>query len=375
MFPSVAITAGLCSKWLWQVLVVEQVTLPEDTVANLSGSQGFLVLIAGVLLAFAFQLLLSNFFIALGISYPDLTNESKADSEDSASLDDKINKIGTVVGLRTVGTISITLFVACFLAVKLSFIHDAVLGAILGLVIWSAYFALLVWVSSITVSSVVGTIFKSATSGLQGIIGTAAVAIGAKNVSEQVVSTAETAAASVRQELSSAVDSASLREAIDNYLKKLHLPEADRQEIRDEFEKLVAEPEMKSIARENHLSNIGRQTFVDVVNSRTDFSKQTINQALDSFETFWQQIWGQQQQQALNGELFNSLKSAQPEEVKSSQLTPQLEQLIEATHQRQAAQQAEATQKVAETAAWWLFGTAFFSAAASAIAGTLAVNG
>jgi hypothetical protein len=73
--------------------------------------------------------------------------------------------------------------------------------------------------------------------------------------------------------------------------------------------------------------------------------------------------------------LFNSLKSAQPEEVKSSQLTPQLEQLIEATHQRQAAQQAEATQKVAETAAWWLFGTAFFSAAASAIAGTLAVNG
>jgi hypothetical protein len=225
------------------------------------------------------------------------------------------------------------------------------------------------------VSSVVGTIFKSATSGLQGIIGTAAVAIGAKNVSEQVVSTAETAAASVRQELSSAVDSASLREAIDNYLKKLHLPEADRQEIRDEFEKLVAEPEMKSIARENHLSNIGRQTFVDVVNSRTDFSKQTINQALDSFETFWQQIWGQQQQQALNGELFNSLKSAQPEEVKSSQLTPQLEQLIEATHQRQAAQQAEATQKVAETAAWWLFGTAFFSAAASAIAGTLAVNG
>ncbi len=306
MFPSVAITAGLCSKWLWQVLVVEQVTLPEDTVANLSGSQGFLVLIAGVLLAFAFQLLLSNFFIALGISYPDLTNESKADSEDSASLDDKINKIGTVVGLRTVGTISITLFVACFLAVKLSFIHDAVLGAILGLVIWSAYFALLVWVSSITVSSVVGTIFKSATSGLQGIIGTAAVAIGAKNVSEQVVSTAETAAASVRQELSSAVDSASLREAIDNYLKKLHLPEADRQEIRDEFEKLVAEPEMKSIARENHLSNIGRQTFVDVVNSRTDFSKQTINQALDSFETFWQQIWGQQQQQALNGELFGS---------------------------------------------------------------------
>ena len=38
------------------------------------------------------------------------------------------------------------------------------------------------------VSSVIGTVLSTATSGLQGIIGTAAIAIGAKNVSEQVVS-------------------------------------------------------------------------------------------------------------------------------------------------------------------------------------------
>lgn len=362
---------GLYSTQLWMAQIPVELTTSADAVLTFSGSQGFFVLIAGVLLAFAFQLLLSNFFIALGISYSDSENQD----DDSDSLNDKITQIGTVVGLRALGTLSITLFIGCFLAVKLSLIHDAFLGAILGLVIWAAYLTLLIWVSSTTVSSVIGTVLSTATSGLQGIIGTAAVAIGAKNISEQVISTADTAAAIIREELSSAVDPTSACEAIDNYLKKLRLPEVDRQEIRDEFEKLVAHPEMQSIARENHLRNIGRQTFVNLVNTRTDFSKQTINQAVDSFETFWQQIWGQQQQKAPQVEpgLLNYLKSAQPEEL-SSQLTPKLEKLIEATSKQQAVQQAEAAQKVAETAAWWLFGTAFVSAAASASAGIIAVR-
>ncbi|AFZ29678.1 hypothetical protein Glo7428_1105 [Gloeocapsa sp. PCC 7428] len=349
------------------VVAFEQITASNYSSPTFSGSQGFLVLIAGVLLAFAFQLLLGNFFIALGISYSE--SEPAPDVED---LDTKIDKIGMVVGLRALGTLSITLFAACSLAVKLSFMHDRLLGAILGLIIWAAYLSLLIWVSSTTVSSVIGTLLKTATSGLQGIIGTAAVAIGAKNVSEQLVSTAETAAATIRQELSSAVDSVTTREAIDNYLKKLQLEKADREEIRAQFERLVAEPEMKSLARENHLRQMGRQTFVDLVNSRTEFSKQSINQVLDSWESFWQQAWNQPQPQVLNGGLLNGHKLVAPEELKPSQLTPKLEQLIETTRQQQAQQQAEAAQKVAETAAWWLFGTIFLSAIVSAIAGSLA---
>lgn len=70
--------------------------------------------------------------------------------------------------------------------------------------------------------------------------------------------------------------------------------------------------------------------------------------------------------------MLDELKSSQLES-KPSQLTPKLEQLIEATRKQQAQQQVEAAQKVAKTAAWWLFGTIFFSASASAIAGSLAV--
>lgn len=375
----VGITLGPCSTQCWtaQIPIAQIVTNPEDAGIILSGSQGFLILTAGLVLAFAFQLLLTNFFIALGISYSGSENQSDADSDErsSGSMDDTINKVGTTVGLRALATVSITLFIASFLAVKLCLRHDAVLGAIFGLVIWAAYFFLLVWVSATTVGSVIGSVVNTATSGLQGIVGTATIALGAKTVSDQVVSTAETAAAAVRRELSSAVDPTSRRKAIDNYLKKLQLPEADRQEIEAEFEKLVAEPEMTSIARENHLSNIRRQTFVDVVSSRTDFSKQDVNQVLDQLEGFWQQMWGQQPQKAPDAGLLNYLKPAQPEELKSHPLSTKLEQLIEQTSKQQAEQQAAAAQKVAETAAWWLFGTAFTSAAASAIAGAISIKG
>ncbi len=339
------------------------------TNAVFSGSQGFLVLIAGLVLAFAFQLLLANFFIALGISYSD----SEAQADKSETLDDTIDKIGTIVGLRTLGTLSITLFSACFLAVKLSLVDDVVLGAIFGLTIWATYFTLLVWISLTTVGSVIGTVVNSATSGLQGIIGTAAIALGAKQVSDRVVSTAEAAATTVRRELSSAVDYNRSTEAIASYLKQLRLPEEDRTQLQAEFEKLIVEPEMQSIARDNHIQNIGRQTFVDLVSSRTDFSKNDVNQAMEQFETFWQQLWGQQATKP-TPEILAVLQPTQSEE-KSIQLSQELEQLIEQTQGRQATEQAKATQKVAETAAWWLFGSAFTSAAAAAIAGIISVRG
>jgi len=347
--------------------------VPMGSITNsvFSGSQGFLVLVAGLVLAFAFQLLLANFFIALGISYSD--NDEQSD--ESETLDDTIDKIGTVVGLRTLGTFSITLFGACFLAVKLSLVNDAVLGAIFGLVIWATYFSLLVWISLTTVGSVIGTVVNSATSGLQGIIGTAAVALGAKQVSDRVVSTAEAAATTVRRELSTAVDYDRSKEAIASYLKKLRIAEEDFQQLQAEFEKLIVEPEMQSIARDNHIQNIGRQTFVDLVSNGTDFSKNDVNQAMEQLETFWQQLWGQQPLQKSAPETVLAVLQPAQSEEKSIQLSQELEQLIEQTRRQQASVQAKATQKVAETAAWWLFGSAFSSAAAAAIAGLISATG
>ncbi len=72
-----------------------------------------------------------------------------------------------------------------------------------------------------------------------------------------------------------------------------------------------------------------------------------------------------QPHKALEVGSLTQIMPAQIEQSKANQLSPKLEQLIEQTRRQQADLQAEAAQKVAETAAWWLFSTAFTSAAAS----------
>lgn len=230
--PGIELTLAW-ERVLWLAQLPLELKTPGEIARDFSGSQGFFVLIAGVLLALAFQLLLTTFFIALGISYSE--SEDHASADQSRSLDDQINQVRTVVGLRTVGTISISLFGACFLAIKLSLTPDLVLGAILGLVIWAAYFSLILGVSFTTAGSLVGKVVNTATSGLQGIVGAAAVVVGAKNATQKVVSTAESAATTVRQELSSAIDPATAGKAIDDYLQQLRLPESEHQDLRSSF--------------------------------------------------------------------------------------------------------------------------------------------
>lgn len=209
MFQSTEIMLGLYKPLLWlaQVPVDPSNVTPAQASVLTSGPRFFVALISGVILAFAFQLVLTNLSLAAGISYLGHSSDSDSDSGEVGSLGGSIRKIGTAVGIWTLVTVTIALLIACFLAVKLSLvILDPGLGAILGLVIWGAYFLLLVWVSSTTVGSLIGSVVNTATSGFQAIMGTATAALGAKAVNNQVVATAEAAAAAVRRELGSGID-------------------------------------------------------------------------------------------------------------------------------------------------------------------------
>jgi len=62
-----------------------------------------------------------------------------------------------------------------------------------------------------------------------------------------------------------------------------------------QFEQLLSGPELQSIAGSDLLRNVDRQTFVNLVSSRTDFFKQDINRIADQLEGAWKQVVGQQQ--------------------------------------------------------------------------------
>lgn len=330
MFQSTDIILALYKFPLWvvQIPVSPSDVSPAQLSLLSSGPRFFVALLSGVILAFAFQLVLTNLSVAAGISY--LGRSSDSSTETNESFGGTVRKIGTAVGIWTLVSVTLALLIACFLAVKLSLlILDPRLGAILGLVIWGAYFLLLVWVSSTTVGSLIGSVVNTATSGFQAIMGTATAALGAKAVNQQVVATAEAAASAVRRELGSAIDPISIRENIEDYIEKLRPPELDISHIRREFESLLRDPQLQAIAGSSDLRHIDRQKFVDLVRSRTDLSERDVKRIADSLYSVWQQVVSQQQpsQDSLS-ELVNYLKTLPPGQTKTDELNAKLDRLI-----------------------------------------------
>ncbi|GET43485.1 MFS transporter [Microseira wollei] len=317
--------------WLLQVPMPDPVVnVPVAAAEAISSVRFFEALIAGIVLAFAFQLLLTNLSVAAGISYLGRKSDDDSDSDrhDSGSFGGTINKVSKTVGIWTLVTVTLSLFLACFLAVNLSLLtFDVGLGAILGLVIWGAYFSLLVWASSTTVGSLIGSIVNTATSGFQAILGTATAALGAKAASNQVVATAEAAAAAVGRQIGSAIDPVNMRHTLEDYLETLRPADLDVKSIRREFETLLASPDLKSISPEN-LKNINRDTFVDLVTKNTNLSKRDANRIVDQLEGAWKQATNRLPQRDVMGELLDYLKSASAKELKSPELSGKLDQLI-----------------------------------------------
>jgi nucleoid DNA-binding protein len=323
--------------WIAQIPVNTANVTPAQASVLTSGPRFFVALISGVILAFAFQLVLTNLSIAAGISYLGHPSES----QEVESFGGTIRKIGTRLGIWTLVTVTVALFIACFLAVKLSLlILDPRLGAILGLVIWGAYFLLLMWVSTTTVGSLIGSVVNTATSSFQAIMGTATAALGARAVNQQVVATAEAAASAVRRELGSALTPASIRQNIEEYIEKLRPPEIDISRIRYEFERLLSEPQFKAYASSSDLRNIDRQRFIDLVSSRTDLSKREVNRIADSLYGVWQQVISQQvPTNDRLGELVDYLKSLAPGQTKTDELNAKLDQLITEIHSSKETEQ------------------------------------
>ncbi|MDP5339270.1 MAG: MFS transporter, partial [Nodularia sp. (in: cyanobacteria)] len=113
---------------------MSEVLTPEQISLVFSGPKLLVALLAGTLMALAFQFLLTNFSLAVGIL--SLGTDSLSRSE-SSSWGGTIRKVETKIGFWALITASMALFVACFLAVKLSLIESMLLGAIMGVVIWS----------------------------------------------------------------------------------------------------------------------------------------------------------------------------------------------------------------------------------------------
>ena len=330
MLSSLEFSSSLSS----QLLRLAQIRIEPGAfiVDNPSSPEIFVALLSGIAMAFAFQLLLTNLGVAILSSpgTPDLDNDS--DDGDDEGLMSTMRGIETKVGIATLITVSIALFAACYLAVKLSLVNNAFDGAILGVVVWSFYFTIVVWLGSSAVGSLIGSIVSTATSGLQGIMGTATTALGANAAKNQVISTAEEVTAAVRRELTSGFDPSSIQKTLQSSLGNLQLPGVDVDKIGSQFEKLLKESDLKDLANNDLLKNIDRQSFVDLISNRTDFSKQDINQIADRLESTWKQLSSKGGNSDVASQLTELLKSATPEDLNTDELAGKLQQIVKGSN-------------------------------------------
>ncbi|MCU0534098.1 MAG: MFS transporter [Hydrococcus sp. Prado102] len=316
-----------------QIIVEPNAPVVGNTAVVFNGAQFFTALISGVVLAFAFQLLLTNLGVAALVSNLG-TSSDRDDNRDSDSFGTTIKKISVKLGLATLITVTIALFIACMLAVRLGLFVSPVTGAIVGLTIWATFFSLMVWLSSTTVGSLIGSVANTATSGLQALVGTATAAFGARTASKQVVSTAEAAASAVKRELGLAIDPMALRDKVEEYLEALKPPELDVNTIAADFERLLEEENLQDIADSESLRNIDRQTFINLISNRTDLSNKDLNRIADKLEKVWRKRTSKMPntKSGVTG-LMDYLKSATKEQLLGKEFSNKLDTLIEEVRQ------------------------------------------
>lgn len=278
----------------------------------------FITLFAGLMMAFAFQFLLTSFGIAAGVTALGYLPESSAEPAESA--DENPVSIGFAVGLGTLLTVNTVLFLSCFLAVKLSLIQSVGLGAIFGIVIWSAYFLLLLWLSVSAVGSVLGSVFGTIAVGLQGLTKTVTKAF---RKPEPNLDTTELIAAStqaIRQEVNATLAGSNIRDTVQAYLQTLQLPQFDMAQLRQDMKQIVQESLPRSeIAL---LAKVDRAALTDLLHDRTDFSQPEITQLLQTLDSIWQEV-----QHNPESELINFLATATPDEITKNELETRLNQV------------------------------------------------
>lgn len=298
-----------------------EIFTPEQVSLVFSGNKFIVALLAGTLMALAFQFLLTNFSLAVGI----LSLGNDAAGSESSSWSGTIRQVETKIGFWALITISMALFIACFLAVKLSLIESMLLGAIMGVVIWSTYFTLIVWLGSSTLGSLIGSFINTTNAGLQAILGTVTATIGSNAAKKQAVATAEEITDAVRRELTSGLDAESFQNTLQSSLKSLQIPEINLGDVRQQFAQILSDVDLASLGDGDLLKNINRETFIDLIGSQVNLSKQQINQIADQLEEVWKQVIDRQNP---TEQVINLLKSATPEELKSENLGERLQELV-----------------------------------------------
>ena len=214
----------------------------------------FICVVAGVLLALGFQLLLTALSVAGGITaVGNIRKKGHSDSSKSKDHKDKRNhddddddgmnvgqKVSTGLGAWTLITTSIALFFASMLAVKLGLIGANFIGATLGLVIWATFFMVVTYLEVNMVSSLVGGLASTVKNSLSSA--GSAFSKSEESISKDVARTkAKEEAKQMRKQFEKMFSSHDVDKKVEKYIDELKPQEIDIKDIKKQIKDLITD--------------------------------------------------------------------------------------------------------------------------------------
>ncbi len=216
----------------------------EETVI-IADPSFFTALIAGIIIAFGFQLLLTNLSAAAGLSALSIgkDKEDRSSGKDSGGsstkLQKNLRKVNSAFGVFALVTTSISLFFAAWLAVELSTALTVVSGIVIGLAIWGLFYIATAVLEMSAITSTVGSLVQLVRSGFQTVTD-AAGNILSRSDERRTADIAKEVTETVRDEVFGDVH---VRKTIQNYIDQM---KPDYRQIRREIETILSETEVES---------------------------------------------------------------------------------------------------------------------------------
>lgn len=276
------------------------------------GGEFLLALVAGIILAFGFQAVFTLISVAAGISIVGPLNKSSSHNDKSKDKSSQKNsssnmgtKISSAAGIWTLLTVSISLFFATLLSLKLILVDSNTLALVLSLVIWAAFFTTMMYLEMKSVSSLAGGLFNLAT----GVVKSSFSSV--KNIFEsnqqnKIEHTIDNSIDKIRAEVNEQWNSDSIVEKLDEYIEKLQPEPLDYKRIEEELKNVIDEIEVEH-RTELGENGLDERTFLHIAERQPNMSKEDVKKA---------------------GDLFNKVKSANQEgESKTAKVTAGIDKL------------------------------------------------
>ena len=222
--------------------------------AELNLMPNFLItILAGVLLSFGFQFLLTALSVALGVTSTSNLKEEWVenkysiddDDDDDNNKDDRSSnismgvKITAALGVWNILTVAPSLFAGTFLALMLTPIDSLIVNIALALVIWAAFFMLLFYLESRMLGTLIGGLINAAVAGLKST-GSAIQSIVTPSPQNQIQNVANNTIEKFRQEMTSTFDTDSIVSTLNKYVKQLSNNVPEYSTLKNDLKEIAA---------------------------------------------------------------------------------------------------------------------------------------